>query len=692
VQGALGVALGERVPPGVALATFATEFLLAWIALALWVCGLAIAPGLRSTARDRGLRQAGLLLGLGLFVGGSWLLTARPTAELPAALGAWLVGHGLGLVVLQRSLRAVGRLPQAGLDAFSIRAGVAAAASLGCLAAIHHAVGASEAAARPWVFALAQGLAGGFGAAAALSFGTGSPTPTDAGAGSGPLRVLLRVAVAAVLLGAFAFALHEPGPRRPWREQAAPQTSPAGAAGPRLPNLVLVSLDTLSSAHVGAYGYGRDTTPVLDSLASEGALFEHTISTAPWTLPSHGSLFTGRYPGDLAGYRIHGTPSLAPLLRERGYRTAAFTAGYVMGEAYFGEGFDLFADDYEEAYVLGLAPTFLQAGLRLRRGARHLGFGFAPLNPVNHWRLEGGGVNAFAGPLPPAEAAADWIRDYADEGPFFLFFHSFGAHEYYLATEEMRRRADRWAGDYAGWLRATSLRFGSEMPSATEDLRYLVALYDASIQMSDAALGIVLRALAEAGVAGNTVVVVTADHGEGFRPDLGRTWHLGRLHDDLVRVPLVMRWPGRIPAGLRVAEQASGVDVLPTAFELLGLDAPGGVRGQSLAPLLRGVLPPDLREQAFSQVADHDPSHQGTSVRATRFKYIRTRRLGEELYDLAGDPGEVRNLLPGGRGAEAVGALRARMEAFEQTVSQEAPELDPELADQLRALGYVDGP
>jgi arylsulfatase A-like enzyme len=694
VQGVLGLALGQRVPPRVALASFAVEAGLAWISLALLVGVVALVPGLRRAASDRGSRQALLLVALGGIVGGSWLITNAPSRTLASWPAAWLTGQALGFLVLWRGLAWAGRLPEGGRDAWPARAILAAAVPIGSLAAIHATTGEAGVAARPLAFGLLQGAAGLVGAALALVPGPashGAPPATGgsgrSGRSAGPLLAL--AGGAAVLLLALSLALAGTEPRRPWRE--APAGASTAAELPGLPNLVLVSIDTLRSDHVGAYGYERETTPALDALARQGALFERMIATAPWTLPSHGTLLTGRYPGDLPGYHVGDTPSLAPLLRHHGYRTAAFTAGYVMGESQFGAGFEFFAADFEEAYRLGVAPSFLQAGLRLRRGIRHLGLGFAPLNPVNHWRLEAGGVNAFAGPEPAGEAAADWIRDHAHQGPFFLFFHTFGAHEYYLATEAMRRGADRWAGDYRGWLRATSLRFGSELPRSAEELRYLVALYDASVRMSDDALGRVLAALEETGLARDTLVVVVSDHGEGFRPDLGRTWHLRRLHDDLLHVPLVMRLPGRIPAGARISAQASAVDLLPTALTLLGLESPEGIRGQSLVPLLGGVTPPTWRETAFSQVADHDPSHQGSSVRTLRHKYIRARESGEELYELERDPGELRNLMARGADAE-LPRLRGELDRFEGTISQETPELDDETEQQLRALGYVDGP
>jgi hypothetical protein len=116
------------------------------------------------------------------------------------------------------------------------------------------------------------------------------------------------------------------------------------------------------------------------------------------------------------------------------------------------------------------------------------------------------------------------------------------------------------------------------------------------------------------------------------------------------------------------------------------------VRGQSLASLFDGTPPPDLRETVFSQVADHEPRHQGTSVRSRRLKYIRTRTLGEEFYEVERDPGELRNLLPPGGLRDELVRLRDELDQFESTISQEAPELDEETARQLRALGYLEGP
>ena len=139
------------------------------------------------------------------------------------------------------------------------------------------------------------------------------------------------------------------------------------------------------------------------------------------------------------------------------------------------------------------------------------------------------------------------MRRFGREGRFFLFFHTFGVHEYYLNTAEIREEADRFLPGYDGVLRNNNLAYGASMPEDASDLRYLESLYDGALHRTDGALALILQALEEADIQDETLVVLTSDHGEGFAPSLHRTWHRKRLHDDLVRVPLILRWPRRLP-------------------------------------------------------------------------------------------------------------------------------------------------
>jgi arylsulfatase A-like enzyme len=519
---------------------------------------------------------------------------------------------------------------------------------------------------------LAAGLAGPARGAA--------PEPAT---GVARVRLALAPLAAAALLAIFSALAAAPRVGSGLPAVGAPAPRAASPAA-RRPNLLLVSIDTLRADHLGAYGYARDTSPVLDRLAAGGVRFETAISSAPWTLPAHASLFSSRLASELPDYEIAGSEHLARILRRAGYHTAAFTAGRFVDRRRFGEGFDVFVDELEDAYLLGAPPVMLCAALRARGALRHAGVGVPWLAALNHWRESerAGVVSAWAGPLPSARAAAAWLAGRDAREPFFLFFHTFGVHEYYLHTAEIRDAAERFAGDYDGWLRRSALRYGAALPAPGPHLDYLVALYDGAIRASDEALGIVLGALSARGLDDDTLVIVVSDHGEGFRPELGRSWHRVRLHDDLVRVPLLLRLPGGAHAARTVSQPVSLVDVLPTALDVLGLEPPAGARGRSLLPLLERPNAAGPTPVAISESAEYQERLRDVSARSAGAKLIRHAAGGEDLYDLARDPGETRALSDHPE-------RHALLEALGGLGRAPAPEPDADTRAMLRALGYA---
>jgi len=433
----------------------------------------------------------------------------------------------------------------------------------------------------------------------------------------------------------------------------------------RGPNLLLVSIDTLRADHLGAYGYDLPTSPTIDArLAGEGVTFTDVYSQSPKTTPSHMTLLTSLYPS-VHGVELwqNGKPAhvlnpavhtLAEVLKNAGYATAAFTGGAQVDPVRgFGQGFDLYT-----------------VGGQQRRARRWLG---------RH----------------------RWQR-------FFVFYHTYDVHDPYLPPDEYIRLFDP---DYRGRvldaihrLRAEggmsvaawhgiSRRFWDSVDrSDPRDVRFVERLYDAGIRRMDAeTIRPLLDRLDQLGLARDTLVVFTSDHGEAFGE------HGQFQHDDLyagtLRVPLVLRWPGRLPAGLRIASRVRLIDVMPTILELLGVSAPPSLQGQSLTPLLHDAYANPATEGAVSEYSD---GRLYESLRRGGLSYI-VDGPEERLFDLVRDPAERQNVLA--TRPEEAAAMRAALERWRRNCSALVPLLGPrggtiapsdETARRLRALGYLE--
>lgn len=430
----------------------------------------------------------------------------------------------------------------------------------------------------------------------------------------------------------------------------------AGCGGdPLARNVLLISIDTLRPDHLGCYGGGRETSPNVDALCRESVVFEQAISHAPSTLPSHATMLSSLPP------QVHGasfnrrTPlpddavTLAEVLSERGFRTVSFNDGsQVKGLWGLAQGFDLY---------------------RSTRGDR----------AVAHARFDDR-VSDFLG----------WLDgDGPEDGgakPFFAFLHSYEVHHPYIPDEEDLARLED--ATYDGWLgRRVSVRSlkrikRRERTVDDADRAFIETAYDAEIRSMDRALGRLLEGLRERGVLDDTLVVFTSDHGEEFGEHGDWGWHGHTLYDELLRVPLVVRFPEGRWAGERVRRQVRLVDLAPTVADGVGVPAPGSWWGISLLPLLEGGELPPLVAVAM---VDQDREVPAGGVRTGRWKYLAGR-----LFDLEHDPRETVNVLLDH--PELAAALSDHLEGVRRRAREGdagTVELDPETARELEALGYL---
>jgi arylsulfatase A-like enzyme len=422
------------------------------------------------------------------------------------------------------------------------------------------------------------------------------------------------------------------------------------------PNVIVYLVDTLRADRLGAYGHASPTSPRFDAFAREALLFEDAWAQASWTRPATGSLLTGLYPG------FHGADredralapeatTLAEALKAAGYRTAAVVANHLVGGRFgFDQGFDDWNGGDDALYG---APAALLGERALR------------------W-IDGGG------------------------GRFFLYLHTLEPHSPYAPEPAYAAPFElpRYAGsrDTRGLL-----RLGQLGQLAPEGLRFLESQYDGEIRQNDAAFGALLEGLRARGLLERSVVVFTADHGEELL-DHGGTEHAKTLYQELLRVPLAVRLPRAIHGGVRVTAPVQQIDLLPTLLGLAGVAPPGGLPGRDLsAGWLAAEEPPAeppllFAEERFTVVSK-------AAVRSGSLKLILNSdgaalwRAGSqlELYDLASDPGERRNVAA--QSPVRTAYLRRELERFRKQSSSarkgRAITLTPGEVDQLRALGYV---
>lgn len=432
------------------------------------------------------------------------------------------------------------------------------------------------------------------------------------------------------------------------------------------PSIVLLVIDTLRRDAVRPEG-------ALAAFAREGVEFRQCIAAAPWTLPSVSSLLTGLYPSQHGAVSAttpldEGVTTLAESLHAAGYATAAFTGGAFVSAAHrLDQGFEVFDARHERRFAA--FRTHVPLVWRLAKNR------YFPLRALVRAVDESVGL---AGVLAGARA---WAES-EPRRPKFLLLHTYQVHDYYIYDPDLddavlAARAPPSA-EFAGRL---SVHPAELARAEQSDLEHFRALYLGRVAALERLFPELVAALTPL-VGEDALWVVTADHGEGFDSAAGRVHHGGRLHEDLLRVPLFLRAKGRLAPGQVVGASVRSVDVLPTLLDLAGLAPPPGLAGESLVPALRGTRP--FPPSAFAEERAH-----GLGLLALRrdgWKWTRGRGAGT-LYRVSEDALE-RTPLQGEPPAELAEEFAAFPTRYPARVRAEI-ELDAATLEHLRSLGYV---
>ncbi|MFT7667911.1 MAG: arylsulfatase A-like enzyme [Planctomycetota bacterium] len=461
------------------------------------------------------------------------------------------------------------------------------------------------------------------------------------------------------------------------------------------PNVLVITIDSLRADRLGCYGYERKTSPNLDKLASEGVLFERAYSHAPFTAPSHASLLTSLHTKTHGVYawaeRLSSEAhNLAERLAPAGYRTGAF---------------------------------YNHPGLRTSQITR--GFGEVQ-------------ERFFEEASKTSSAFLDWVDNSQDEQPFAVWVHYWDVHRPYAFRDW---RADYFEGHVEREPGQETVaygeeRFGEAQPPTTvqvgrtekvynmnpkrraervaklgaehaqSDIEFIANRYDGGVWFADQGLGELLEGLRTRGMLDNTLVVVTADHGESLTErEACYFTHDPFLYEETLHVPLVIRLPGAEHAGERITSLTRLIDVIPTIHEVLDLALLGDEQGQSLLPAIAGEKPDLtlLMAQTMTRNAKETGARvakgkerwleERTAISDGRFKAIHD--IGKkrwELYDLQSDPAEKHDLASLAENAERLTSMRKALRLFDATIpaaGAASAEITGDLQDLLRGIGYI---
>lgn len=432
------------------------------------------------------------------------------------------------------------------------------------------------------------------------------------------------------------------------------------------PNVILVLVDTLRADALGAYGNPK-STPWIDAVARGGVKFDRAIAQAPWTIPSISSIFTSLYPFEHgAGVNVRAPKSafrtLPEVLKRHGYRTAAFSE---VQWSLLQRGFDVFR------YTCGSNDARI--------------------------RMKSSAPETF-------RAARDWLKRNVSQ-PFFVFIHTFEAHDFFTGRSYARDAAVKEHKDYRGPYLSWSVRekatgeviIGSLLRANPDDMAFIRSVYQAAVLLVDEEMKKLSDALKALSLEKNTVLIFTSDHGEGFEPQLKRVHHGGRLHDDLLHIPLIVYWPGHLEPRV-VSSVVESIDIAPMVLSLLGLPEESSFRGKSriLSTGETFSISQDAEERAFAEESSLIIVPSGQRKRTPKrqvslysgWSKVISSPYGIEFYNLRTDPQEKLNIVKEKR-KQAASMLQV---AKQISLGLQQPSLEDQDAttENLRSLGYVE--
>ena len=470
------------------------------------------------------------------------------------------------------------------------------------------------------------------------------------------------------------------------------------------PNVILITMDTTRADHISCYGYYRKTTPNIDNLADESLLFKNAYSTASWTLPAHASIFTGLYPSkhgahgrmdvslyDLGGKLNDKFITLAEVLQEKGYKTAGVIGGpYCSSHFGLAQGFNYYNEELHN----------IQSDLTHFMLYKIIGK-FVPLMDFAH-------LYGYSGARTAEQinnAVFDWLEDNHSH-PFFLFVNYFDPHGPFAALppyntlyegknkEIIKTVGGKSAINYTKreWPFIQSVLKGDRALSEKEKAHF-ISQYDGKIAYLDFHMGRLFQKLKSLEIFDKTMIIVTGDHGESFG-EHELVFHNLAVYDNLLKVPMVIKYPLSLKITGVVEYPVSLTDVMPEILKMIGYPAPDLIQGTALSDKRRqGIIAENYRQKFFVNLSPERFDRNLKTIIKDNFKYIWASNGKNELYNLNNDPNELQNLvneLPC-KVKEMQGNLSCLLPSNKSTVipKEESLEMDKGLRENLKALGYL---
>jgi arylsulfatase A-like enzyme len=410
------------------------------------------------------------------------------------------------------------------------------------------------------------------------------------------------------------------------------------------PNVILITMDTTRRDHLSCYGYTKKTTPHLDQLAEDGVVFENVRSTSSWTLPAHASLFTGLYPfkhgaytkEGIWGYKVLGddVTTLAEILAREGYINAGFIGGYFCS-SFFGmaQGFHYYYEnlfnlihEFENFFVtrifrslFSLSDFFERHGLAGKKIAPQIN-----------------------------RAALKWVK-HNDHTPFFLFLNYFDPHHPYIPRDTKPSgslsESPVEKGGYVRWeTRLINQVLKGEKPLGSEEKQYLIDRYDDEITQMDQGIGELIRLIKEMGIYDDSLILITSDHGESFG-EHGLMTHPPAVYEELIAIPLIVKYPKGHRKGERVFLPISLVDVVPEILSVLGIPLPEEIQGVPFSQDKQHIMVERYKDKSWSKRGVHFGSRSLRALYEGDYKFIWSSDGNHHLYNLKDDPYELNNLV-----------------------------------------------
>lgn len=423
-------------------------------------------------------------------------------------------------------------------------------------------------------------------------------------------------------------------------------------AGRALPNIILITFDALSAEDMSLYGYRRKTTPHIDEFSKKAYVFENMFANSNWTSPTIASIIRGKYPSTHRMFQYYPSilkqredQNLAHLLRLMGYETVMITGNATNANPKFNGTSDDFTHIIESGGTFyGVSAKIFNFLLGIRiNAALYYGSVMGPYKNLCNKLLR----ILFSQVRKDSDVVEDTTfadaRSYLERAqrPYFLWVHSLQPHDPYLPPEPFRYTflKNRVVDNLEDITRYPIHRqFDFKVQNIINMLR---CRYDENILYIDHKFGMFIKYIENSGIADNSVIIVSADHGESFTK--GYFGHNGRyLYRPLIHIPLIIYLPLQQTGG-RIYCNAEQVDIAPTILDLIGVEIPGWMEGESLRSALSGASSVD-RPKFSMQLTEPGADYTFGIIRG-RYKFIYySRNQKRELFDRENDPGELNNI------------------------------------------------